>query len=213
MARIYIIDDHQMFRDGLRGLLEAAGHAVVGETDQIAVANAELRKLQPDVVLLDIILGDRSGIELLENVRRRALNCKVIVVTMSGQIRHLADALRWGVDGYLLKGARASDLLEAVTRVMQGARHFSEGAQNLLSAAIAMPSDGDALQALSLREQQVISLVVRGKTSREIGVALHLSRKTVETYRSRIMAKLGTPDLVSLLRFALRNRIIEWSEL
>ena len=100
MARLYLIDDHVLIRESLRALLRAAGHEVVGESDSPTPALAEVLRLQPEVVLVDLTLGSRSGFELLEELQRRKLRTRVIVLTMSDQPRHVAEALRLGAQGY-----------------------------------------------------------------------------------------------------------------
>ncbi|MBP6901188.1 MAG: response regulator transcription factor [Burkholderiaceae bacterium] len=208
MSRIYLVDDHAMVRDGLRAVLEDAGHQVVGESDQPTVALAELLRLQPELLLLDLHLGQRSGLELLEALQRRQLSTRCIVLTMSAQPRHVAEALRLGALGYVLKGSPASEVLRAVEVVAQGRRHLGPEAAQLAIDGLAQAGEASAIATLSAREQQVIRMVVRGQTSAAIGEALHLSTKTVESYRSRLMAKLGVGDLPALVRLAIREGLI-----
>jgi two-component system, NarL family, invasion response regulator UvrY len=122
MTEIYLVDDHAMLRDGLRSLLEAAGHQVVGESAGPTQALADLVRLRPALLLLDLHLCDRSGLELLAELRQRKLSTRTLVLTMSAQPRHVAEAMRLGAAGYVLKGASAHELLEAIGRVMQGHR-------------------------------------------------------------------------------------------
>lgn len=208
MSRIYLVDDHAMVRDGLRAVLEDAGHQVVGESDQPTVALAELLRLQPELLLLDLHLGQRSGLELLEALQRRQLSTRCIVLTMSAQPRHVTEALRLGALGYVLKGSPASEVLRAVEVVAQGRRHLGPEAAQLAIDGLAQAGEASAIATLSAREQQVIRMVVRGQTSAAIGEALHLSTKTVESYRSRLMAKLGVGDLPALVRLAIREGLI-----
>lgn len=213
MSRIYLIDDHAIVRDGLRVVLEAAGHEVVGETDDPTTALADLARLEPDMALLDLRLGPRSGFELLAELQRRALPVRVIVLTMSDQPRHVAEALRYGAAGYLLKGSPSGDLLQAVQAVAQQRRYLSpkaaEFAASLLTGEAPPPAGPDLL---SPRERQILVLVARGSSSSEIGEALHLSPKTVDTYRSRLMAKLGLADVPAVVRWAIREGLIDVDE-
>jgi two-component system, NarL family, invasion response regulator UvrY len=124
MSRLYLIDDHAIVRDGLRAVLEAAGHVVVGEAAGPTPALADLARLQPEIVLLDLRLGERSGFELLAELQRRQWPLRVIVLTMSDQPRHVSEALRYGAWGYLLKGASSSELLQAVLAVSQQRRYL-----------------------------------------------------------------------------------------
>lgn len=208
MSKLYLIDDHTLMREGLRSLLQAAGHHVVGESADPTQALAELRELAPVLLLLDLHLGQRSGFELLAELQRRMLEVRSIMLTMSAQPRHVAEALKLGAAGYVLKGAPASELLQAIDAVSEGRRFMGSEVAELAVQGFTAPS-GDALGTLSVRERQIVLMVVQGQSSTEIGRALHLSPKTVDSYRSRIMAKLATPDVPALVRFAIRNGLID----
>lgn len=212
MSTVYLVDDHTILRDGLRAVLEASGHAVVGESGEPNEALAAIQRLAPEVVLLDLNLGERSGFELLESLQRRKLSTRVIVLTMSAQPRHLAEALRMGAQGYLLKGSSASELTAAIDAVRQGRRHLGSEVAGLAAEALTATPESAAIETLSVRERQVVTLVVRGKSSAEIGTLLHLSPKTVDSYRSRLMAKLGVDDVPALVRLAIRTGLIDADE-
>lgn len=206
MSRIYLIDDHAIMRDGLRVVLEAAGHEVIGEAAGPTPALADLGRLQPDVVLLDLRLGQRSGLELLAELHKRGMPLRVIVLTMSDQPRHVAEALRLGARGYLLKGSASSEVLQAVEAVAAGGRFLSPQAAEF--AASALTDGGADEEALSPRERQILLMVAQGATSSTIGEALHLSPKSVDTYRSRLMKKLGLNDIAGLVKWAIREGLI-----
>jgi len=206
MSRIYLIDDHAIMRDGLRVVLEAAGHEVVGEAAGPTPALADLGRLLPDVVLLDLRLGQRSGLELLAELHKRGMSLRIIVLTMSDQPRHVAEALRLGARGYLLKGSASSEVLQAVAAVAAGGRFLSPQAAEF--AASALTEGGGQEEALSPRERQILLMVAQGATSSAIGEALHLSPKSVDTYRSRLMKKLGLNDIAGLVKWALREGLI-----
>lgn len=212
MSDVYLVDDHLMMRDGLAALLRAAGHRVVGEAADPTVALAEIQKLNPQVLLLDLNLGERSGFELLSELQRRKLEVRTIVLTMSSQPRHVAEALRLGAMGYMLKGAPSADLLQAVAAVAAGRRHLGGEVADLAVQGLTARDEQPALASLSARERQMAELVVRGKSSSEIGLLLHLSPKTVDSYRSRLMAKLGVADVPALVRFAIRTGLIDAEE-
>ena len=208
MSDIYLIDDHAMVRDGLRAVLEDAGHHVVGESDQTTQALSEVLRLSPGVGLLDLQLGQRSGFEVLEQLHKRKSTARTIVLTMSAQPRHVAEALRLGAAGYVLKGSPATEVLKAVEAVASGRKHLGPEVAQLAIEVMAQDNAPTPIEALSGRERQVIQLVVRGLTSVAISEQLHLSRKTVESYRSRIMAKLDVHDVPALVRLAIREGII-----
>lgn len=208
MSSIYLVDDHAMLREGLRAVLEAAGHRVVGESADPTEALGALVQLAPELLLLDLSLGARSGFELLSELHRRRLPVRTIVLTMSAQPRHVAEAMRLGAAGYVLKGSPSGELLRAIDAVAQGRRHLGAEVAELAATALTDPGS-DPLATLSPRERQIVAMVVRGQSSSAIGEALHLSPKTVDTYRSRLMHKLGVADVPALVRLAVRTGLID----
>lgn len=212
MSDIYLVDDHAMMRDGLRAVLEGAGHQVVGESDHPTPALADLTRLNPAVLLLDLHLNQRSGLELLEQLQRRKLITRTVMLTMSAQPRHVAEAMRLGAFGYVLKGSPAREVLAAVDAVASGRQYLGTSVAELAVSALVNEAHPGGIQTLSAREQQVILFVVRGFTSAAIGEQLHLSPKTVESYRSRLMTKLGVHDVPALVRLAIREGLISVEE-
>lgn len=210
MTRIYLVDDHAMVREGIRAVLEAAGHQVVGETDQVSQALQDLQTMQPELVLLDLHLGEVSGLELLKTMRVREMNGRAVVLSMSAQPRHVAEALHWGACGYVLKGSPSSELLKAVEQAAAGRRYLgSEVGELALQGLQQQEAEADPMAGLSERERQILVRVVRGQSSAAIGQVLHLSPKTVDTYRSRLMNKLGVGDVTALVRWAIRVGLLD----
>jgi two-component system invasion response regulator UvrY len=207
-ARVYLVDDHAMVRQGLRALLSEAGHDVVGDSGDLTEALAQLQQLAPDVVLVDLSVGARSGMELLAELQRRHLPTRPLVLTMSAQPRHVGMALKLGAAGYVLKGSPSEELLHAIEALRCGRRHLGAGVAELAAQALAQGDGEDPFASLSVRERQVVTMVVDGHSSSEIATALHLSPKTVDSYRSRLMAKLGVPDVTALVKLALRHGLI-----
>lgn len=203
MSDIYLVDDHVLMRDSLRAVLEDAGHRVVGECADPTRALAELQTLAPSALLLDLNLGGRSGFELLDRLRKRAGGVRTIVLTMSAQPRDVAEARRLGALGYVLKGSPARDLLAALEAVLKGRPYLDPTLAAVVERGDVAPAAG--LGALSPRERHVMLGVVRGLSSSAIGEQLHLSPKTVDSYRSRLMAKLDVADVPSLVRLAVRE--------
>lgn len=213
MSSIFIVDDHALMRDGLRLVLEHGGHRVVGETDDMAIALAEVERLRPDVLLLDIHLDRHSGLDLLDKLQGRALPTRTLVLTMSSQAWHVAEALRLGATGYVRKGSPAVEVLAAVAAVGRNEQYLGAGVE-ALAAQDSVPSErkGSPVDLLSARERQIIEMVVRGRSSAAIGQELHLSPKTVDSYRSRLMSKLEVSDVPALVRLAIREGIIGLSD-
>ena len=207
-ARVYLVDDHAMVRQGLRALLAEAGHDVVGDSGDLTEALAQLQQFVPDIVVVDLSLGTRSGMELLTELQRRHLPCRPLVLTMSAQPRHVGMALKLGACGYVLKGSPSEELLQAIDALRAGRRHLGDGVAELAARALALGDGEDPFASLSARERQVVVMVVDGHSSTEIATTLHLSPKTVDSYRSRLMAKLGVPDVTALVKLALRHGLI-----
>lgn len=212
MTRIYLVDDHPIVRDGLRTVLQGAGHEVVGEGEDAEGVLADIAALQPQLLLLDLNLGACSGLELLGALKARALAVRTLVLTMSALPRNVGEALRLGALGYVLKDSPTRELLAAVEAVAQGRRHLGPGVADLLVQELAAPAQDDPIALLSPRERQIARLVVQGRTSAAIGAQLKLSPSTVDTYRSRLMAKLGVGDVPALVRLALRTGLVEDDE-
>jgi len=212
--RILIADDHTIVRDGLRTLLEASPEVqIIGTAASGRMAVNQARELTPDIILMDIGMPDLNGVEATRQVLEAVPHAQVVILSMSGDPEHIFLALDAGARGYLLKESAGREVLKAVQAVHAGECYLS---QPVLQALItdylrcrADPDSNDPLRLLSDREQEVFHGVVRGKTSAEIAQELFLSPKTVETYRSRIMHKLGMPDLPTLMRFAIERGLVD----
>jgi DNA-binding NarL/FixJ family response regulator len=165
-------------------------------------------RLDPEVLLLDLNLGGRSGLELQAELQHRHLPVRTVVLTMSAQPHQVAEALQLGACGYVLKGSPATELMAAIELAVQGKKFLGANVADLALEAFTQ-KDEDPLSLLSPRERQIILMVVRGESSAAIGVTLHLSPKTVATYRSRLMKKLGVHDVPGLVRLALRYKLID----
>lgn len=207
MSKIYLVDDHAIVREGLKGVLGLAGHEVVGEAETPTAALAEIPRVRPDVVILDLRLRERSGFEVLTDLRSRAESVRVIVLTMSTQPRHVAEALKLGAKGYVLKSSLTDHLINAVADVAAGRLFLCPQAAAYAATSLsASPPNEDSL---SEREKVILGMVARGFASAAIGEALHLSPKTVDTYRSRMMAKLQLPDIAAVVRWAIRKGLVD----
>ncbi len=209
MTRLYLVDDHQIMREGLRVLMQAWNYKVVGESADTTEALADIQRLHPDVLLLDLQLDGRSGLELLAELRRHNSDTRCVVLTMSAQPRLVAEALRMGALGYVLKGSPGRELANAIEAAALGRRYLGSNVAELAVQSFTQGDEQDPIGSLSPRERQTVSMVVRGLSSTEIGRQLHLSPKTVATYRSRLMAKLGVSDVPALVRLAIRYKLVE----
>jgi DNA-binding NarL/FixJ family response regulator len=206
--RVLIADDHTLVAEGLRYVVEA-------EPDFEVVACAEngqeaLRlciEKKPDVVLMDNAMPVLNGIEATRLIRERCSQTRVIMLSMYCDQVHVLRALQAGAVGYLLKKSVAKELVEAIRRVHAGQHYLTRDlADNVISQIIKTPSD--PLARLSSRERQVLQMVAEGHATAEIAAKLFLSPKTVETYRARMMEKLGLRDLAGLIKFAIQQNVI-----
>jgi DNA-binding NarL/FixJ family response regulator len=197
-VRVLIADDHQLFRDGLRGLLESVPEMeVVGEATNGQEAIDIAERLQPDVVLMDIKMPGVNGIEATRRIHDTSPHVGVLVVTMFEDDDSVFAAMRAGARGYLLKDARREDVLGAIRAVSAGGAIFSPGVARRVIDFFAAPRPAVAPRAfpeLTAREEEVLLLITRGRTNQEIADELYLSLKTVRNHVSNIFAKLQVAD-------------------
>ncbi|MEE8441361.1 MAG: response regulator transcription factor [Spirochaetia bacterium] len=208
--KIILADDHVVVRDGLRLILEAdRGMTVVGEVADGRAAVRMVKKLLPDVVLMDIAMPELNGIDATMQIREQCPSTQIVVLSMHGTAEHIHRALQAGARGYLLKESAGKEVVTAIRAVHGGRRYLSERiadtvVDDFLGQPAALP-EKNPLERLSSREREVLQLVVEGKSSADIAASIYLSPKTVATYRSRIKKKLNLHDLASLVRFAIEH--------
>ena len=209
MIRVLLADDHAIYREGLRQVLEGAGLAVAAEAATGEEALQRTTETHPDVVILDLSMPGRGGIETVQEVKRREPRVRVLVLTMHSEADFAMRCLREGADGFLTKDAPPDQVLAAVRKVSGGGKYVSPGLAERLAASLDLNFAGPSHERLSHREFQVISLIGAGKTAGEIAVELHLSVKTVSTYRARILDKMGMKSTVEIIRYVVQNRLNE----
>jgi len=208
--RIYIADDHTIVRDGLAVMLQVHSDiTVVGSGSDGRQAVKEIEQLHPDVVIMDIAMPNLNGIEAALLLRDVAPAVKTIMLSMYATKEHIFRALQAGARGYLLKNSAGSELVNAIRIVQSGQRYLSQKISDavvddyLLESRAAGPLD-----ALSTREREVLQLVAEGHSSAQVAAMLSLSPKSIETYRSRLMQKIGVSDLPSLVKFSIHHGLI-----
>jgi two-component system response regulator NreC len=212
MTRILLVDDHAMFRAGIKALLDGeAGLEVVGEAGTGDEAVDRVRELKPDVVVMDLSMPGSNGLEATRRIAALGLKAKVVVLTAHGEEEYLVPVVDAGASGFLTKSKADQDLIDAIRVVARGEVYLPPKATRLLlqqyrnASADAAPGFDD----LSTREREVLALTAEGFSSREIGDKLFISPKTVDTYRARIMEKLGLNHRAELVRFALKTGLLK----
>jgi two-component system nitrate/nitrite response regulator NarL len=208
--RVLLVDDHPVVRQGLRSILSSFDQlAIVGEASGGAEAIAISRELKPDVIVMDISMPDVTGIEATATLTRDLPSCKVLALTMHDNPTYVTQILRAGARGYILKHTPPKDLVQAIYDVFEGANPVSPRAADILLNR-AFPSR--APDNLSEREIQVLSYIARGFTNKDIGVALNLGVRTVETYRQNLIRKTGRATVAELTRYAMTHGLTETAE-
>jgi len=207
---VFLADDHAVVRDGLRFLLEAQPDvSVIGDAANGCQAVRRVARLRPDVVVMDIAMPELNGIEAAREIRQVCPSTQVVILSMHSTTEHIFQALEAGARGYLLKESAGIEVVAAVRAVHAGQRYLSQQiSDSLIDDYVRQRQAAEAkspLALLSPREREVLQLVVEGKSNAEIADILSLSLKTVETYRSRLMRKLGISDLPGLVKFAIQH--------
>ncbi|MCI5610878.1 MAG: response regulator transcription factor [Roseburia sp.] len=211
MIRVLIADDHKIVREGLRRILEFDGEIqVIDEADNGEECIKKIRSSKPDIVLLDINMPVMNGIEALQEIRKKKLKTKVIILTVHNEIEYLLRAVDIGIDGYVLKDSDAHELIRAVTSVYEGDKFIQPSLIPLLnSKLIARDLDAERLEQLSKREIEVLKLVAVGMFNKEIGVELGISERTVKNHLSSIFKKIDSSDRTQAAVFAIRNGLVD----
>jgi len=206
-ARILIVDDHPIVRQGLKRLIDQHADLVVcAEASDGHEALEAIRASKPDAAIVDIMLAEASGIELIKDIKARYPDVAILVLSYHDEVIYAERALRAGAAGYIMKDESAEELVNALCRVLSGAVYLSEGmASRMLTQLVggASPAAGSPVERLTDRELEVFEMIGRGKSTREIAEALHLSVKTIESHRAHIKEKLGLETGTELVRYAV----------
>lgn len=208
--KLLLVEDHAVVRSGFRRLLtEAYPHFSMGEAATASEAIDAVRREEWEIIVLDISLPGRTGLDLLVELRELRPATPILMMTMYGEEEYAARAFRAGAAGYVTKGSAPDELLKAVKKVLAGGRYVSPGMAELLAENLGSDADSPKHEALSTREFQVFRMLAVGLTIKGIGHELHLSPKTVSTYRSRVLQKMQMRTSADLIRYAHRERLVE----
>ena len=208
--RIGIVDDHSIVRSGLRQYFEDESDLqVVGEAASGGEAIDLVRKTEMDVLLMDLSMPGQTGIDALAMIRAKAPDLAVLILSGYPEEHYALNLIRQGASGYLSKQCEPSEIVAAIRTVAQGRRHITPAVAELLAQQLTRPDEGSPHEQLSEREFQVFVRLAKGETVGDIAEGLSISVKTVSTYRTRIMEKMGLTSNSSLTYYALKNKVID----
>ena len=209
-TRVLIVDDHAVVRSGLRLVLEAEDDLEpVGEAGSAREAIFEARTTKPDVILLDVVMPEQSGLEAIPTLLRESPDVKICVLSMQDDPHYAREAFAAGASGYVLKEAADNEVVQAVREVAAGGRYLDPELGARLVAAESEERKRAAEDPLSERESEVLRLLALGHTNQEIAKQLFISVRTAETHRAHIMQKLGLSSRAELVRYALERGLLE----
>lgn len=209
--RVVLADDHILIREGIRQLLEFDGSiSIVGEANDGDECIEKLLKVKPDVLLLDVNMPKKNGIEVLEEIKRRNIDVKVLILTVHNETEYLLKAVDIGVDGYILKDSESSELKKAIQTVLTGEQYIQPSLIPALNnRLISRDEDKDKIDSLTKRELEVLIQVANGMFNKEIANSLNISERTVKNHISNIFKKIDVSDRTQAAVFAIKNDIIK----
>ena len=210
MTRVLIADDHALVRDGLRHILRSAsGLEVAGDASDGATTIAMIRATAADVLVLDLSMPGRNGVELLKQIKDEKPALRILVLTMHAEQQYAVRAFKAGASGYLTKESASAELVTAVSKVAAGGVYVSLAMAERLAQSLNEPADDLPHQRLSDREFEVFRRIAAGETITQIAQALSVSAKTVSTYKTRILEKMQMPHETALVRYAMRHKLFD----
>ncbi|MBL6447054.1 response regulator transcription factor [Fulvivirga sp. 29W222] len=210
MIKIVIIDDHKLFRIAISSIIkQEEDMSLIAEYSDPDDALKNCETDNPDLYLIDISLGEKSGLQLVNSFRRKRKDIKLIMLSMHKEEFYLIKSIEYDVDGYIHKDVDPDDLVYGIRKVMKGNKHYSsEVSSILINNVFSKVNDFGSIPSLSNREKEIIKYISEGKSSKEIANNLALSKRTVETHRSRILNRFGIKNTAELVKIAIENKII-----
>ena len=207
---ILVVDDHVVVREGLKRILQECDDCVVGaEAGTVADALAWLRRRAFDLVLLDISLPERTGLELLRTIKKESPGVPVLVLSAYAEDHYAVRAFKEGADGYLNKQSAMDSLIGAIRKVASGGKYLTPALAERIALELGARDDRPFHETLSDRELEILKLIARGLSLKDIAERLHISPKTVTTYRARILEKTGLASNAELTRYMLENNLLD----
>jgi DNA-binding NarL/FixJ family response regulator len=210
MRKILLVDDHEVVRDGVKKIFdEQPGAITFGEASTASEALRLVRDEDWDVVVLDLSLGDRSGLEVLKELKQIRPSLPVLILSMHSEEQYARRAFKAGATGYITKDSPSAELVKAINKVVKGGVYISAALAERLVIDLGSDTDRAPHEALSDREFEVMRLIASGKTVGEIAEMLSLSDKTISTYRARILEKTGMKTNAELTHYAIQNKLVD----
>jgi len=210
-VKVMLVDDHLLMREGIRKLLEFDGKIkVVDEASDGEECLEKIRKSNPDVLLLDINMPKKNGLEVLQKIREDKINVKVLILTVYNEIEYLLKAVDIGTDGYILKDSESTELKKAINIVMKGESYIQPKLIPMLNnRLVSRDVDKDKIDSLTGREKEVLIQVANGMFNKEIATSLNISERTVKNHISSIFKKIDVSDRTQAAVFAIKNDLIQ----
>ena len=209
-TKVMIADDHSLIREGIKQLLEFDGtFEVMTEASNGVECLEKLEDIHPDVLLLDVNMPEKNGLEVLEEIKKKNYNVKVLILTVHNELEYLLKAIDIGVDGYILKDSESAELKKAIQAVLSGENYIQASLIPALNNRLANRDiDKDKIDSLTTRELEVLIKVANGMLNKEIATSLNISERTVKNHISNIFKKIDVSDRTQAAVFAIKNNII-----
>jgi len=210
--KVFIVDDHDMFRDGVKLLLSSGDKAeIIGEAINGKEFLTKIETVEPDVVLMDIAMPIMDGVEATKKVKEKYPDLKILALTMFGDEKYYYSMIQSGIKGFVLKSSGISELMKAITEVNEGGAYFSSELLTKLVESIGKQKEETTItdDNISKRELEVLKQIAAGFTNEEIAEKLHISLTTVRTHRANLLSKTGCNNTASLVMYAIKNKMVE----
>ncbi len=211
IIKVMIADDHNLMREGIKQLLEFDGSIkVIAEASNGIECLEKVKQFEPDVLLLDINMPEKNGLEVLEELKSEKTKTKILILTVHNEIEYLIKAIDIGVDGYILKDSESAELKKAINTVFKGENYIQASLIPMLNNRLLKKDiDKDKIESLTSRELEVLIQVTNGMANKEIATSLNISERTVKNHISNIFKKIEVSDRTQAAVFAIRNNIIQ----
>jgi DNA-binding NarL/FixJ family response regulator len=206
--KIFVADDHSLFRDGVISLLEAGGYEVIGQAGDGRIALERILSLHPDLVLLDINMPEMNGLQVLKLVKDSHPEMKVVILTVSEDESHLVEAIQSGADGYLLKHLNSNEFLDMIAGLERGEAAITRSMASRLFKHVGQQVETRSEQVLSDREVEVLKLVAAGRSNREIALSLSISENTVKFHLKNILIRLSVSNRAEAVMVAVKRDLL-----